>query len=456
MKKNYSYLRIIRICVFMAMICTALFAAVPVSAKNHSTTYKGQDYSYVYDYTYYTTYVHPEDAGKKDATVLYHFITKSMPKGEQGIASFNVKSYYYGNQDLRLEYGKDWTKYYLHYQNTGHSVESRVKTATGITKLQNPVTIYNGFDYSKVYNYNYYLAKHPSVAKQYVDDDYAVLKHYVTYGIAHEYKSSPNFYAKSYRYGNPDLRAKYGTKYRNYVVHYCKYGYKNRQSTATGITSLKNPITSYNGVDYSAIYDFNYYVSHNSAAAKYKDDDYGAIKHFITTGILMRAQAKEGVSPTSSKYTKVLYTLYPNAKSDEYAKAYKYSSNTNWLILLDQGNHLVHIFKGNQSTWTKIKSFSCCVGKQSTPTPVGVYTIGDRGTYFWTGSNKCWYYTQITGSILFHSIIYNGYSTPSYVVDGRLGLSISHGCVRLAIANAKWIYDTIPRGTKVVSYNRPW
>lgn len=37
-------------------------------------------------------------------------------------------------------------------------------------------------------------------------------------------------------------------------------------------------------------------------------------------------------------------------------------------------------------------------------------------------------------------------------MDGRLGMHLSHGCVRLQIDNAKWIYNNIPRGTTVVVY----
>ena len=37
-------------------------------------------------------------------------------------------------------------------------------------------------------------------------------------------------------------------------------------------------------------------------------------------------------------------------------------------------------------------------------------------------------------------------------MDGRLGMNISAGCVRMQIDQAKWIYDNIPRGTKVVVY----
>ena len=40
----------------------------------------------------------------------------------------------------------------------------------------------------------------------------------------------------------------------------------------------------------------------------------------------------------------------------------------------------------------------------------------------------------------------------STITDGRLGINASHGCVRLSIENAKWIYNTIPSGTKVIVY----
>lgn len=38
------------------------------------------------------------------------------------------------------------------------------------------------------------------------------------------------------------------------------------------------------------------------------------------------------------------------------------------------------------------------------------------------------------------------------VYNGTLGKQVSHGCVRLDINNAKWLYDNIPNGTKVVIY----
>ena len=37
-------------------------------------------------------------------------------------------------------------------------------------------------------------------------------------------------------------------------------------------------------------------------------------------------------------------------------------------------------------------------------------------------------------------------------MDGRVGVGVSHGCVRLQLENARWIYNNISRGTKVIVY----
>ena len=444
----------------IAVICAGIFSAIPaMAAAKHSTVLNGQDYKYVYDYTYYTTKVHTNLAGKSDKVVLTYFVNNGMNKQEQAISTFNVKSYRRGNQDLRKAFGMDYKSYYLHYQNYGHSESSRANTTTGVTKIKNPVTVYEGFDYKKVYNYEYYIAKNPSVGKAYPEDDIGALAHFVNTGMARQQQAISTFNVKSYRYGNADLRVKFKTSYYKYYRHYCKYGYKYaaRRKTATGITSIKNPITTYNGVDYSNIYNFKYYTTHNPTAAKFKDDDASAIQNFIKRGIIMGLQAKSGVTRSSKIYIETLLKLYPSALNDEYVKANQNRSMTKYLILLNQGKHTVYIFQGKQYAWEKIKTYPCCIGAPGTSTPVGSFTIGSRGLYFITETGtKCWYFTQIVGSILFHSQIYANTGSPSYIVDGRMGVACSHGCVRLYLDNAYWINQNIPRGTKVVSYNRPW
>lgn len=132
------------------------------------------------------------------------------------------------------------------------------------------------------------------------------------------------------------------------------------------------------------------------------------------------------------------------------AKAQLYTSNTSNLILVDRAACKVAVFSGRIGNWNMIKYWDCAPGKPSTPTVSGTFTVKGKGTYFDSGSSRCYWYTQFYGNYLFHSVLYSKYN--GSLVDGRVGMQLSHGCVRLKIENAKWIYDTIPAGTKVVIY----
>lgn len=132
-----------------------------------------------------------------------------------------------------------------------------------------------------------------------------------------------------------------------------------------------------------------------------------------------------------------------------YRKAQGYSSNTNWLILCDTTRNQVCIYWGSKGNWKLQKNWTCTTGAWDTPTVLGQYTVGAKGYVFGSGFS-CYYYTQFYGNYLFHSVTY--YQNTFNIMDGRLGMNLSHGCVRLQIDNAKWIYDNIPSGTKVVTF----
>lgn len=127
------------------------------------------------------------------------------------------------------------------------------------------------------------------------------------------------------------------------------------------------------------------------------------------------------------------------------------TSDTNWLIVTDTSACKVAIFAGSQGNWSTVKYISCSPGKPSTPTVKGEFKVTGRGLSFGKATYDCWYYTQFYGDYLFHSVIYNKGSKTS-IQDGRLGMQLSHGCVRLNINDAKWIYDNIPNGTKVIVF----
>lgn len=122
-------------------------------------------------------------------------------------------------------------------------------------------------------------------------------------------------------------------------------------------------------------------------------------------------------------------------------------SQTGYFIYTSLSNHEVCILTGNNHNWSLKKTFSCSTGKSSTPTVNGHFTLGEKGDDFVTDSGLiCKYYSQITGNYLFHSVLYykNG-----KIADDRLGLSISHGCIRLEIENALYIFNNIPSGTAI-------
>lgn len=125
------------------------------------------------------------------------------------------------------------------------------------------------------------------------------------------------------------------------------------------------------------------------------------------------------------------------------------SSPTEYGIFINNNEHKVGIFQGGTGNWQLVHAFDCSNGAPWTPTVLGTFTVSDRGYSFGSGYT-CYYYTRFYGDYLFHSILYE--EGTFIVQDGTMGESVSHGCVRLALENAKWIYDNIPDGTTVISF----
>jgi lipoprotein-anchoring transpeptidase ErfK/SrfK/glucan-binding YG repeat protein len=134
-------------------------------------------------------------------------------------------------------------------------------------------------------------------------------------------------------------------------------------------------------------------------------------------------------------------------------KVQSIASSTKYLLVVDRSKHRVGVFTGSKNNWTNVGYWECVVGSSATPTVAGQYTVGSKGKYYDTGSKgRCWYYTQITGNYRFHSVIYDRSSTPKTVLDGTMDAAKSDGCVRLSLSCAKYIYDNVPKGTKIYIY----
>jgi lipoprotein-anchoring transpeptidase ErfK/SrfK len=79
--------------------------------------------------------------------------------------------------------------------------------------------------------------------------------------------------------------------------------------------------------------------------------------------------------------------------------------------------------------------------------PAGTKLVANENG-FGTDDYRVKYATRIKGGYYYHSVLYD--PTGSYLIDGRLGMALSHGCVRLDTDNAEWIYINIPDTTAVL------
>ena len=265
--------------------------------KGIVTVYDGVDYFPVYNYEYYIgRYADLKQIFVDDPQgALSHFVTFGMQEGRQASENFDVNSYRNQYQDLRRAFGKNRKSYYLHYITNGR-YEGRI--TTGVTELQNAVTVYDGVDYSAVYDFNYYTSRQADIKQIYGDDEYGALSHFIVFGMAEGRQASASFDVNSYRNQYQDLRRAFGKNWKSYYLHYITNG-KREGRVTTGVTELQNAVTVYNGVDYSAVYDFNYYIQRYGDIKRiYGDDEYGALSHFITFGMKEGRQAKADFNVT--------------------------------------------------------------------------------------------------------------------------------------------------------------
>ena len=122
----------------------------------------------------------------------------------------------------------------------------------------------------------------------------------------------------------------------------------------------------------------------------------------------------------------------------------------------DQRVYVYGLDNNNEYT-VLVRTMKCSTGRNSTPTPKGTFqaTTGPGARWHYFKKYNCWaqYAYYIEGDIMFHSVLYNqkdGPVTQSSV--NNLGSKASHGCVRLSVEDAKWLYQNCPKGTKVVVY----
>ena len=112
----------------------------------------------------------------------------------------------------------------------------------------------------------------------------------------------------------------------------------------------------------------------------------------------------------------------------------------------------VYVMDGHTVIYTMITSSG--LPGPDTYTPIGTYHIQNRGLWFYNRKDReggeYWVSWKGWGDYLFHSVPMNADKEVIPSVAAELGVPASHGCFHLTISDARWFYENIPAGTKVV------
>ncbi len=152
---------------------------------------------------------------------------------------------------------------------------------------------------------------------------------------------------------------------------------------------------------------------------------------FSAMAVPVNAPPLPSPTPVPPKYTLMVDI------TNQITRAYTYDADGNYTIL--------------------VREMICSTGTVKNPTPLGTTIMPKtraRWGYFPTWDSHAQYLTRIDKANAFHSVLYTAPDEQSLSVSSftSLGTRQSHGCVRLTVSDAKWIYDNCEAGTIITVY----
>ena len=254
-------------------------------------------------------------------------------------------------------------------------------------------------------------------------------------------------YALGYTVQMPD--GKYGAgleKTLGLIADYLKEEDSPAHLTRETVESIQNGFLEYCPFDPAAALDAGrlqnrlytlFYLEKSGIDGMIGDDTLSALREF---------QRVNGLAETNAPDQATIAALF---SKDAVAKQYRFRVE----VSIDR--QAVDVWALNdQKEYALVRSFTCSTGLHDS-TPRGIYLKAhpvNRWHYF--KKFGCWaqYSFKIVDDIMFHSVIYGSKSESSLRRSSQrnLGNPASHGCVRLTVEDAKWLYEHCPRGSAVV------
>jgi lipoprotein-anchoring transpeptidase ErfK/SrfK len=117
-------------------------------------------------------------------------------------------------------------------------------------------------------------------------------------------------------------------------------------------------------------------------------------------------------------------------------------------VEVDLENQKVIIFYRGRA----VREMICSGGTPESPSPTGEFTTLEKIDYSWVErfDMGAYYWVRFFEDYLFHSVPFDKNGEMIIEEFEKLGEPASHGCIRLGLDEAKWFYETIPLGVKVL------
>lgn len=127
-------------------------------------------------------------------------------------------------------------------------------------------------------------------------------------------------------------------------------------------------------------------------------------------------------------------------------------------LVISIADQRVYAFQKVGDSIRLAREMICSTGTVKNPTILGTFIIPQDnsrnvGTWYYFSEYKVYarYFRRINGGYLFHSVLFldKKLTKLSQSSVTSLGKRASHGCIRLSVADAQWIYENIRGGTRV-------
>ena len=201
------------------------------------------------------------------------------------------------------------------------------------------------------------------------------------------------------------------------------------------------------------LFELGYYIG--DITGSYDSETKAAIIEFQKNNSL----GADGV--TGEKTWNMLFNISDVLNSSATPRPTPAPTPVPYAITVDVTNQVITVYGLDENNqYTKVvRQMICSTGTRATPSDIGSWKLNSGRSKFPLFPKYgvyVQYWVPIANGIGFHSVIYNTQNKMDLAVGSynQLGTRASHGCIRLLVDDAKWIYENAGKGTLVTITNK--